>query len=173
MYILHGMIRIIDGISELTGRLLAYLVISMVLLIAYDVAMRYLLHAGSVALQELEWHLFAVMILLGAGYTLKHDEHVRVDLLYHSAWLNDTHRAIIDLLGALFLLLPFCALIIWSSWDFVARAYLSGEVSPDPGGLPWRWVLKAMIPLGFSLLALQGVGEVLRRVNYLIASPKR
>ena len=134
----------------------------MVLIIGYDVVMRYLFHIGSVALQELEWHLFALLFLLGAAYTFKHDSHVRVDIFYHSKRMSDRGRAWIDLLGGLFLLTPFCLLIIISSFPFIETAFVMHEGSPDPGGLPFRFLLKAMIPLSFTLILLQGLAHMLR-----------
>jgi TRAP-type mannitol/chloroaromatic compound transport system permease small subunit len=131
----------------------------MVGLTLYDVTMRYLFRNGSVALQELEWHLFALVFLFGAAYTLKHDEHVRVDLIYSSQRLSDRHRAFIDIFGNLFFLLPFAAMIIWTSIPFAYEAFIHAEISPDPGGLTHRWILKAAIPVGFILLALQGLAN--------------
>lgn len=164
---LKRLIEAIEFVSEWSGRAVAWLVLAMVLLIAYDVAMRYLFQHGSVALQELEWHLFALLFLLGGAYTLKHDAHVRVDILYHSRWMDDRRRAWVDLLGGLFLLTPFCLLVIVTSLPFVGSAYGLGEGSPDAGGLPARWLLKAAIPLGFGLLLLQGVAHMLRSVAVL------
>jgi len=143
----------------------------MVLIIVYDISMRYLFQIGSVALQELEWHLFALVFLFGAAYTLKHDGHVRVDIFYQSRWMNDRRRAYIDLFGTLFLLIPFCVLIIVSSGPFVGNAFAMGEGSPDPGGLPYRFLLKAAIPAGFVLLILQGVAQMLRAIVILTNSP--
>lgn len=159
----------IDYFSEWSGRIVAWLTLVLVLLVSYDVSMRYLFQAGSVALQELEWHLFALIFLLGAAYTLKHDEHVRVDLLYHARWMSKKRRAWVDLFGTLFFLLPFCILIIVSAWPFVENAYLLGEHSPDPGGLPYRYLIKMMIPFCFVLLAIQGVANVIRCVQKIAA----
>ncbi len=159
----------LDRFSERSGRLVAWLILAMTLLVAYDVAMRYLFHKGSVALQELEWHLFALLFLLGAAYTLKHDAHVRVELIYHR--LSARGRAWVDLLGTLLFLLPFCLLIIYSSWPFVANAFNFAESSPDPGGLPHRWLLKAAIPLGFGLLLLQGIALALKNLAFLLQAP--
>jgi TRAP-type mannitol/chloroaromatic compound transport system permease small subunit len=164
--------RLIDRIETLTewsGRATAWLVLCMVLLIGFDVTMRYLFQGGSVGLQELEWHLFALLFLLGAAYTFKHDSHVRVDIFYHSPRMSDRGRAWVDLLGGLFFLLPFCLLIIISSAPFVDTAFSIREGSPDPGGLPYRFLLKAAIPLGFALLLLQGVAHMLRSVQTLLA----
>ena len=160
-------IRFLEGISERSGRWCAWLILAMVGLVAYDVTMRYLFQAGSVALQELEWHLFGMVFLLCAAYTLKHDGHVRVDVIYRSRRVPDHLRALIDLLGSLFFLLPFCTLVIWASWPFVADAFRYQEHSPDPGGLPYRWLLKACIPLGFLLLMLEGVAMSLRALKKL------
>lgn len=160
---LQSVASAIDCFSEWSGRVISWLVLAMVLLVSYDVAMRYLFTGGSIALQELEWHLFALLFLLGAGYTLRHDEHIRVDILYSSRRVTARRRALIDLLGTAFFLLPFCALVIWSSWPFVANAFAMGETSPDPGGLPLRWLLKAAIPAGFALLMLQGIALGIRK----------
>ncbi len=157
----------IEILSEWSGRAIAWLVLLMVGVIGYDVAMRYLFQSGSVALQELEWHLFALIFLLGAAYTLRHDGHVRVDVFYRSRRLGPRGRAWIDLLGCLFFLLPFCILVIEASLPFVANAFRMGEGSPDPGGLPHRYLLKAAIPLGFSLLLLQGLALAIRSLQRL------
>lgn len=154
--------RWIEAVSEWTGRVVAWLVPALVLLTVYDVTMRYLFHGGSVALQELEWHLFALLFLLGAAYTFKHDEHVRVDVLHHARWMNPRRRAWVDLVGTLVFLMPFCAVVIATSLPFVTNAFLFAEGSPDPGGLPYRFLLKAAIPIGFGLLMLQGVAVAVR-----------
>jgi TRAP-type mannitol/chloroaromatic compound transport system permease small subunit len=165
--LLNKTIRTIDAISEWTGRAVAWLVMVMVLIIVYDISMRYLFKIGSVTLQELEWHLFALVFLFGAAYTLKHDGHVRVDIFYQSRWMNDRRRAVVDIFGTLFLLIPFCILIIVSSLPFVSNAFAMGEGSPDPGGLPYRFLLKGAIPVGFALLMLQGIAQMLRAVVLL------
>lgn len=158
----------IDWLNEWIGRFSAWLVVALVLLVCYDVTMRYLFQAGSVALQELEWHLFALIFLLGAAYTLKHDEHVRVDVLYQAKWMTPRHRAMVNLIGCLLLLLPFCVLMIISAVPFVEQSYGWGEASPDPGGLPYRWLLKAMIPLGFVLLVFQGLSLCIRSLQTIV-----
>ena len=152
----------IEWLSEWSGRLVAWLVLAMVLLVTYDVVMRYLFQAGSVALQELEWHLFALIFLLGAAYTLKHDDHVRVDIFYSAKWMTVKRKAWLNLICTLLFLQPFCFLIIINSWPFVYNAWDIGEGSPDPGGLPFRFILKAAIPIGFILLALQGLALMIR-----------
>ena len=132
--------------------------------------MRYLFNSGSIAIQELELHLFSIILLLGSAYTLKHDEHVRLDIFYSSKLINDKVRIWLDVLGTLLILLPFCLLIIISAWPFVTQAYIHNEISPDPGGLPARWLIKAAIPLGFFFLLIQGIAEALKKL--LIALDK-
>jgi len=161
------LISLIESIIEWVGRTASWLVLALVLLICYDVAMRYLFQQGSVALQELEWHLFALIFLLGSAYTLKYDEHVRVDILYQSRFLSDKHRALINIFGTLFLLLPFCVLLLITSWPFVENAFYYNEGSPDPGGLPYRFILKGSLLLAFSLLILQGIAGLLKNLLQL------
>jgi TRAP-type mannitol/chloroaromatic compound transport system permease small subunit len=186
-------IYLINALSEWSGRLIAWLILFMVLIIVYQATMVALFSIGSVALQELQWHLFALVFLFGAAYTLKHDDHVRVDIIYQGHWMNDYRRAWLDFLGGLFLLLPFCLLVIVSSWEFVYRAFatcqsnadstglhglwefiytasLTCEGSADPGGLPFRFLLKAAIPLGFGLLMLQGIANSLTSLLYILES---
>ncbi len=161
-------IYIIDTITLWWGRLASWLILGMVLLICYDVGMRYLLQQGSVALQELEWHLFALVFLLGSAYTLQYDEHVRVDIVYQSRFMNDTLRAWINILGTLLFLFPFCLLILFTAWPFAENAFVYMEGSPDPGGLPYRFILKGAIVLAFALLLLQGLSEILKNILRLL-----
>lgn len=160
---------VIECFSEWSGRIVAWLTLALVLLVSYDVTMRYLFQEGSVALQELEWHLFALIFLLGAAYTLKHDCHVRVDLCYRARWMSTRRRAWVDLLGTLFFLLPFSVLIIYSAWPFVESSYSLNEHSPDPGGLPYRYLIKMMIPLCFVLLVVQGIAIIIRSAQKIAA----
>lgn len=169
---LNTTIRFINALSEWSGRLIAWLVLLMVGIIVYDVTLRYFFSIGSVRLQELQWHLFALLFLLGAAYTLRHDEHVRVDILYRSRWVNDKGRAWINLFGGVFFLIPFCVLIIYSAWPFVYDAFIHQEGSPDPGGLPFRFLLKAAIPIGFGLLLLQGIAHSLAALLALLQEEK-
>jgi TRAP-type mannitol/chloroaromatic compound transport system permease small subunit len=171
--ILNGIARAIEVLSEWCGRIVAWLVLAMALIIVYDVGMRYLFQSGSIRLQELQWHLFALLFLLGAAYTLKHDGHVRVDLFYRSRFLSVRGRALVDLLGTALLLVPFCVLVITGSIPFVESAWRFGEGSPDPGGLPHRFLLKAAIPLGFALVLLQGVALMIRSAQTLFGWPRR
>ena len=164
---MKSLILIIESTTEWFGRIASWLVLAMVLLICYDVAMRYLYQQGSVALQELEWHLFALIFLLGSAYTLKHDEHVRVDIVYQSRFMSDKSRAWINILGTVFFLIPFCTLILITSWPFIENAFYYNEGSPDPGGLPYRFILKGSLLVAFGLLVLQGIANALRNINTL------
>jgi TRAP-type mannitol/chloroaromatic compound transport system permease small subunit len=155
----------IDAFTEYTGMCTSWLIITLVLLVGYDVSMRYLFRSGSIGIQELEWHLFSVIFLIGAAYTLKHDEHVRLDIFYRSKFLSDQHRAWIDVFGSIFILIPFCLLIIISAWPFVSQAYIHNEASPDPGGLTLRWLIKCMIPAGFCLVLIQGIAETIKKLT--------
>ncbi len=166
--LLYRLLEKIDRLIEYSGRFVSWLIILLLLTIVYDVFMRYLFGRGSIGLQEFEWHLFSVIFLLGAAYTLKHDEHVRLDILYRSRFMTDRLRAWIDVIGSVCLLLPFCLLVIISTWPFVSQAFVHNEISPDPGGLPARWLIKLMIPIGFALLMLQGIAETLKKLTSLI-----
>ncbi len=168
LHLLNQLSVRLEQFSERTGMLVSWLVLAMVLLVSYDVAMRYFFQSGSVALQEMEWHLFSLIFLIGAAYTLKHDDHVRLDLFYKSKFMDDRRRAWIDLFGSIFLLIPFCILIISSAWPFVYQSYIHLEGSPDPGGLPYRWILKASIPLGFTFLLLQGVSDIVKNLSTVL-----
>ncbi|MDT8310150.1 MAG: TRAP transporter small permease subunit [Methylophaga sp.] len=157
----------IDKFTEYSGRIISWLILLLVLLTCYDVFMRYVFNSGAVALQELEWHLFSLIFLLGGAYTLKHEDHVRVDVIFNSKRLNDRQRAWINIVGMLVFLTPFCILILISAWPFVQNAFWYQEGSPDPGGLPYRFLIKSSILVGFGLLLIQGVGELLRNILVL------
>lgn len=163
----------IDKFTEYSGRIISWLILLLVLLTCYDVFMRYVFNSGTVALQELEWHLFALIFLLGGAYTLKHDEHVRVDVIFNSKYLNDQQRAWINIIGMVVFLAPFCILILISAWPFVQNAFWYQEGSPDPGGLPYRFVIKSSILIGFGLLLIQGFAELLRNILVLKQSEAR
>jgi TRAP-type mannitol/chloroaromatic compound transport system permease small subunit len=160
----NTIVRFFDNLSEVAGQLTAWMVIAMVGLTLYDVAMRYVFRDGSVALQELEWHFFALVILFGAAYTFKYGEHVRVDLIYSSPYLPERYRQVVDILGNLVFLLPFAIMIIWTSIPFAYDAFIHREISPDPGGLSNRWIIKASIPTGFALLAVQAIADTVKRL---------
>lgn len=155
MHALKKIADFIDGVNEKVGFLVSWLTTLLVLVVCYDVFTRYVLKKSSIAVQELEWHLFAIIFLIGAAYTLKHDRHVRVDVIYMN--FSPRVQAWINFLGSLIFLIPFSVLVIISSEKFVLNSLKIMETSPDPGGLPARFVLKACIPLGFFLVLLQGI----------------
>lgn len=131
---------------------------------ATDVLLRYLFSTGSVWAQELEWHLLAPLILFGMSYALRHDVHVRVDILYVK--FPDRVKRMVDLASAL-LLAAICVLVIWFSLHYVQQSYVIDEGSPDPGGIPHRYILKALIPLGFLFLFAQSIASALGALEKL------
>ena len=144
---------------------MSWLTLILVLVIVVDVLLRYTLSITTAASFELEWHLFAAIFLLGAAYTFKEDKHVRVDVFYDR--FSDYTKAWVNLTGGLVLLLPFCAIAFWESLSFVQSSYQLGETSPQPGGLPGRWVIKSTIPAGFFLLGLQGISSIIKSLKIL------
>jgi len=166
---LRLLVRLIDGFNEKIGIVISWLTTLLVLVVCYDVFTRYFLRSSSVAVQEMEWHIFAVIFLLGAAFTLKHEGHVRVDVFY--SVMSPKSKAIIDLLGGLVFLIPFSILVIWTSQGFISMSWAIQETSPDPGGLPYRYLLKAMIPVGFVLVLMQGVAMTIRAFMIVIGRP--
>ena len=154
MELLKTISRWIDGINEWVGRGVAWVTLGLVLVVFIDVVMRYLFNTSFVFTQELEWWLFGFIFLIGAGYTLLHDGHVRVDIIYQR--LGFKGRAWINLCGVLLFLIPGCIMVITTSWKFMANSFAILEGSPDPGGIPFRFILKGCIPVGFTLLLFQG-----------------
>lgn len=159
---MKSIINFCDKISGFFGYIAAWLSSALVLVIIYDVFTRYFLNSSKIWVQELEWHIFALIILFGAAYTLRQNGHVRVDVIYGK--ISPKKRALIDLLGVIILLIPFSLLIIWTSKEFVLSSWQVKEGSPDPGGLPARYFLKAMIPFGFILLINQGISMLLKAI---------
>jgi len=153
----------ISRVVDIFGLGLAVLLLLMVLNVAYDVMMRYAFRASSVGMQEMEWHLFAVIFLFGIGVALRHEGHVRVDFIYDR--LSAKKRAAINIFGTLCFLMPLALLILFGSFEFVMDAFSSGEISEDPGGLPCRWLIKGMIPLSFGFLLFAAVGYILQNIG--------
>jgi len=147
--------RSIDKMNEWVGRGTAWVTLGLVMVVFTDVVMRYLFNTSFVFTQELEWHLFGFIFLIGAGYTLLHDGHVRVDIIYQRQGFRG--RAWINLCGVILFLIPGCIMVITTSWKFMANSFAILEGSPDPGGIPLRFILKGCIPAGFTLLLLQGI----------------
>ena len=160
MNTLRSIARVIDTINEYVGRGVSWVTALLVAVVFTDVIMRYVLNISFVFTQELEWQLFGFIFLVGAGYTLLHDGHVRVDIIYQK--LGSKAQAWINLVGTLLFLFPGCYLVIVTSMGFVANSFSIMEGSPDPGGIPFRYVIKSMIPLGFVLVWLQGFSLLIK-----------
>jgi TRAP-type mannitol/chloroaromatic compound transport system permease small subunit len=149
----------IESVIDLFGKVAAWLTLSIVLLIVVNVILRYSMSLGSVWAQELEWHLLAAMILFGISFSLLRGDNVRVDLFY--ANYTPQKKYIVDLVSAI-LTIIIAVFFVKLSINYVGQSFSIGEKSPDPGGIPMRWLVKSLIPIGFSLLALQGFAEMLR-----------
>ncbi|CAA0117984.1 TRAP transporter small permease subunit [Zhongshania aliphaticivorans] len=161
-------VYLIDEFTERLGRLLAWLIPLMMLGTAAVVIMRYGFGQGMTALQESVTYLHGTVFMLGAAYTLKHGGHVRVDIFYHR--FSPRIKAWVDSIGSIVFLLPLCGLILITSWDFTANAWLIREASVEPGGLPFVYLLKSLLPLMAINLALQGVAELLRNTMILVGT---
>jgi len=155
---------LIDTINVRIGQAAAWLMLVAVFISAGNAFIRYGFSRSSNAWLEIQWYLFAAMVMLGAAYTLRMNEHVRVDAFYSR--YRERTRLWVDLLGALFFLLPMTLTIGWLGWPAFVGAFASGETSGNAGGLV-KWPALLMIPLGFLLLSLQGVSEVIKRVAAL------
>ena len=156
--------RAVDWLNEHIGRLAYWLVLIVALISAANATSRYALNVASNAWLELQWYLFAAIFLLCAGYTLLHNEHIRIDVV--SSHLSRRTQIWIDIFGLIFFLLPMTLFIMWLSWPIFMNAWTSGEVSGNAGGLI-RWPARLLIPVGFFLLSLQGLSELVKRVAYL------
>ncbi len=169
------LLKIEKAIDRLTDMVSVVATVAMLLMLVNvfgDAIMRYFFKTGSIALQEMEWHLFSVMFMFGVAYALKEDGHVRVDVLYDR--LSPRTRAIINIAGTLLLLIPLSVLIISGSFEFVHTSYQAGEISGDPGGLPYRWLIKAVIPVAFVFLIVSALSFMLHNVQVFrgVEAPK-
>jgi len=154
--------KVLDRFSDIFGRISIMLLILLLLNVFYDVIARYFFKSSSIGMQEMEWHLFASMFLIGIAYTLKEEGHVRVDVLYEK--FSEKKQAWVNVLGCIFFLFPFVGLIMWFGYGFAFEAYDLGEMSGDPGGLKYRWIIKSMIPLSALMLAISGLGFLLKNI---------
>ncbi|MCC9620211.1 TRAP transporter small permease subunit [Thalassospira sp. MA62] len=150
----------IDAIVTRVGKLAALLAIPLMLVIMYDVIQRKFGGQGSIKLQEMEWHLHTALFMLCFGYGYIRDTHVRIELIRDN--LRPRNRAIIEMIGGILCIVPFCALVLYFGFDFVARSFDSNEVSASTTGLTHRWIIKSMIPIGFGLLAMAGLSVFLK-----------
>ncbi len=164
MPFLLSLSRRIDGFSEFIGRWVAWLVLAAVLISATNAVVRKAFDIGSNAFLELQWYLFAAVFLLASGYTMLRQEHVRIDVI--SGRFSKRTQIWIDIIGICLFLFPFIFMIIKLSMPLVINAYVTKEVSSNAGGLI-RWPVFALLPLGFTLLGLQGISELIKRVAFL------
>lgn len=166
---LDSLADVLDRVVERVGRATAWANLALVLVMAANVLLRYVFKTGAVWAQELEWHLMSPIILLGMSYAIQQEGHVRVDFVFAKFphWL----KAVIDALTHV-LVLAMALIIVWLSLDYVGQSFGNSEGSPDPGGLPMRWLLKAFIPVGFALLAVQALAGTLRAlVSLALGTP--
>ena len=156
--------KIVDAFNELVGKLTMWLVLAAVLISAGNAIMRKAFNLSSNAYLEVQWYLFAAVFMLAAGYVFLHNAHVRIDFV--SSHLSKRANAIIDAIGIVIFTIPLCLILIDLSWPYFMRAYVSGEMSENAGGLI-RWPVLLLIPLGFSILLLQSLSELIKRVAFL------
>ena len=156
---------VIDPLLIRIGVAVSYVWLILLATIVINVVMRYAFGEGRVEMEEIQWHLYSIGFLLGLGYALQADAHIRVDVLHER--LRPRTQAWIELYGILLCVLPFIALVLIFSVPFVVASYELGEISPSPGGLPFRWMIKAVLPLGFVLLLFAAVSRLSRVWAYL------
>ncbi len=164
MKLLLRLSGLIDALNERVGHLSYWLILVAVLVSAGNASVRYLFDTSSNAWLELQWYLFSAVFLFCAGYALLHDQHVRIDVI--SGHMSRRARAWIDVLGTLFFLLPMAIAIMWMSWPVFVQAWELHEMSGNAGGLI-VWPARLMVPVGFLLLILQGVSELIKRIAFL------
>ncbi|MEE4243520.1 MAG: TRAP transporter small permease subunit [Desulfopila sp.] len=160
-----------NKVVNIVGKITSVLLLLMIFNVFYDVIMRYFFRNSSVGMQEMEWHLFSVIILFGVSVALKDEGHVRVDFLYEKFSIR--RKAVINIIGTIFFLLPLALLIATGSIGFVMDSYTINEISEDPGGLTHRWIIKAMIPLSFIFLIFCAVGYVIKNINLYRGAEKQ
>ena len=168
-YLPHTRISLsIDRILDAIGRWVSTIWVLLLSVIVFNVLMRYVFSEGRIELEELQWHLYSIGFLLGMSYAYKADSHIRVDVLHER--LSYKSQAWIELYGIFLFLLPFIALILIYGTPFVVSSYELSEISPSPGGLPFRWFIKAFLPLGFFLLLLAVFSRLIRVWTFLFLS---
>jgi TRAP-type mannitol/chloroaromatic compound transport system permease small subunit len=153
--------RMIDAINERLGKAMGWFILAAVIVSSVNALIRFSFNRSSNAWLELQWYLFGAVVLLGCAYTFKANEHIRIDIL--SSKLSKRTRDWIDVVGHLFFLMPLCIIIMWLGWPFFLRSYAQGEVSSSAGGLI-VWPAKLLVPLGFTILFVQSISELIKRV---------
>jgi len=164
MRLLLSFSTLIDAFNEKIGNVCNWLVLLACVVSAGNAMVRYAYDTSSNAWLEIQWYMFAVIVMFGASYTMKRNEHVRVDLVYMN--LSRRGQLWVDILGTLVFLLPTCTILAWLSWPFFMQSFNVYEHSSNAGGL-LRWPIKLVLPVGFALVALQGVSELIKRVAFL------
>jgi TRAP-type mannitol/chloroaromatic compound transport system permease small subunit len=154
----------IDLLNEKIGYVCNLLVLAACIVSAGNAMIRYAFSYSSNSWLELQWYMFAILVMFGASYTFKRNEHVRVEIFY--LFLSERGQLWLDMIGTLFFLIPTCLLLSYLSWPFFMQSYAVGEISSNAGGLV-RWPIKIVVPVGFVMLALQGVSEVIKRIAAL------
>ncbi len=164
---IHAITKLLDNFSEIVGKFAAYFAILTVLVTCYVVISRYVFNTGSIAVQESVLYINAILVFGTVGYTLKHNGHVRVDVIYGPSSIR--YKAWVNFLGSLFLLLPVTLFILFYCWDYVISSWDIREGSPEANGLPFVYMLKTIILIMCLLLLLQGMAEILRNFSFLFA----
>lgn len=167
---LRRILRYLEAVNLLVGHCIAWLALFMVLVQFIVVIMRYVFSLGSIQMQESIWYMHGVLFMLGAGYTLLKNGHVRIDIFYREA--NDRRRALIDLVGTLIFLFPFLVFIWWSAWSYVLNAWAVRESSTEISGLPYIYLLKTIVLIFVGLMMMQGVANVIRSALVLVWNSK-
>jgi TRAP-type mannitol/chloroaromatic compound transport system permease small subunit len=170
---MRGLARLGNGLARiaiLAGRLGSWACVPLVAFIIVDVISRRFFGTGSTMLQELEWHFHALLFLLCLGYAYIRNAHVRIDLVREH--MGERSRDLLELLGFVLILAPFCAIMIWYGVDIAWRSFEQGEGSPNPGGLPNWWLIKSAVPLGLALLLVAGAAIAIRKFLLLYAAPE-
>lgn len=168
---LRELARKIDSFQDVLGRALSWLMLAMVLVVFFDVVMRYAISRTYVFTQELEWYIFAVAYLMAGGYVMLRDEHVRVDVVYSR--LSSRTRAWLDFVLLFVFFFPSALLIMYSTWPFFRNALAVWEGSPDPGGIQGRWALKGVIILAFGIMVLQGLSQAIKNFYWAMGWEQR
>ena len=165
MQVLLRISSLIDALNERIGKLVAWCVLLSVIVSSVNASLRYSLDIASNAWLELQWYLFSAVFLLCAGYTLLRNEHIRIDIV--AGRFSRRTQTWIDIIGTVFFLLPMAILIMWMSWPVFWNSYVGNEISTNAGGLI-RWPVKLLMPIGFFLLTIQGISELIKRVAFLM-----
>ncbi|RCS56505.1 TRAP transporter small permease subunit [Parvibium lacunae] len=164
MSFLLGISRLIDAVNEKIGAWVSWLSLVAVIVSSLNAIMRYSFDLSSNAWLELQWYLFAAVFMLAGAYSLRHNEHVRIDIIFNK--LSPKKQAIVDTFGMLLFLTPMCLIVIYDGWGFFAESWRIQEMSSNPGGLI-RWPVKLLIPVGFTLLFLQGISQLIKQLAFL------